>query len=105
MNGLNWVKIYLERARNYLKDYISEIPSEELHNIHSTHKVSSGWFQHCWSLFEAAHKRGVTNDFYHKRLAYYIGNSGFRERFTIKEDLEFTDNLLKEFIEELSSKL
>ncbi len=93
---------YLAKARSHLKDYTDEIPDKVLHNIHSTHKVSGGWFQRVGNIFEFANRSGFVDDSYAKRFFDYIESSGFHNRLTTKEDIKFADNLLYEFIKELS---
>ncbi len=99
----DYVRICLERARNYLEDYVGDIPEEVLHNIHSTHKVSSGWFQHCGSLFDLAFKVGITDERYKTRFWKYIKEKELRDNLTTAEDIQFVDGMLKEFIAELGS--
>ena len=100
----NYLQKYLADARSYIDDYTDEIPGEVLHNIHSTHKVSSGWFNHVGSTFQLAHRRGFVDDSYKSRFFGYLNCSGFYDRLTTKEDIEFAEGLLHEFIAELTSE-
>ena len=95
---------YLADARSCLEDYTAEIPDKILHNISSTHKVSSGWFQRIGGIFSLAHQKSFIDDSYRSRFFGYLNSSDFYNRLTTKEDIEFSENLLREFIAELTSK-
>jgi hypothetical protein len=93
---------YLEEAKHQLKDYDRRIPREVLHSIHSTHKVSHGWFQHVGGLFCLANTEGIIDTSYQKRFFDYIEKSEFHNRLTKRKDIRSTERLLKKFIRELS---
>ncbi|MFH0868427.1 MAG: hypothetical protein V1831_03880 [Candidatus Woesearchaeota archaeon] len=100
----DYLQKYLNDAKSCLEDYTDEIPNKILHNVHSTHKVSSGWFQRIGGIFSLANKRGFINDSYKSRFFGYLDGSGFYERLTTREDIQFAEELLDEFIAELTSK-
>jgi len=90
-------------ARSCLDDYTDEVPDGVAHNIHSTHKISAGWFQRAIGAFNLACELGLVDDSYNKKFTDYLRNTKFFDRPTTRNDIEFVEGLLHEFIEELTA--
>jgi hypothetical protein len=81
------VKRYLEMARGYLEDCDGKTPQEKLNAV--------------GLLFGLAQRKGVTDGRYNEGFWDYVNGTGFSERLATKNDIDFADGLLREFIGEL----
>ena len=93
---------YLETLRWLKNDFSSEIPTEIMHNIGETHKVSSGWFQKVAYALRKGIREGRIIRGYAQEFYDYLERTRFRDRLTKREDIEFVDSLLERVIEEAS---
>ncbi len=98
-----WV---LERARKLRYDYSDEIPSQDkiLHNIHATHKISIGYWQHVSATLQNSEKAGYVGNNYYNRFREHF-KSEIEGKFTSQKSIDFVNSLLEEFIAELEIKV